>query len=96
MVTKQSKACDHTVSLPVTKPTLGAAGKTGTWRIFRPVVNEDKKCSGCLLCWTFCPEGCVDFSPDGHVKFNLVYCKGCGICATECRLGVITMQREDD
>jgi pyruvate ferredoxin oxidoreductase delta subunit len=80
--------------LPVTNPTIGAAGKTGEWRIYRPVVDKGK-CTHCLLCWVFCPEGCIELTPKDDIELNLDYCKGCGICAQECRLNAITMRREE-
>lgn len=89
------KDAKHVICLPVSKPTVGAAGKTGTWRIFRPVVATDKKCLGCRMCWVFCPEGCIEIADGNLVSINLEYCKGCGICAKECRLGVLRMQREE-
>jgi Pyruvate/2-oxoacid:ferredoxin oxidoreductase delta subunit len=27
-------------------------------------------------------------------KVNYTYCKGCGVCANECRVGAIEMERE--
>ncbi|MBI2374264.1 MAG: 4Fe-4S binding protein [Deltaproteobacteria bacterium] len=63
---------------------------TGGWRTERPVLDAGK-CNGCQLCWLFCPDGVIDratFQP------NLSYCKGCGICATECRRGALRMERE--
>lgn len=85
----------RSISLPLSVPKKGAAGKTGTWRIDRPVINKDKKCVGCLICWVSCPEGCIEVLKNGTVQMDLEYCKGCGICSKECRLGVISMERED-
>ncbi|MFH0848597.1 MAG: 4Fe-4S binding protein [archaeon] len=80
--------------LPITKPRKGAAGQTGTWRIFRPVIDRSK-CTRCLLCWLYCPEASIERTTDDDIEFNFDYCKGCGICAQECRLKAITMQREE-
>ena len=35
--------------LAISTPTEGAAGQTGSWRVFRPVVDKEK-CNGCGLC----------------------------------------------
>ena len=94
MSEEKSKPNVRLNSLPITRPSKGAAGKTGTWRIFRPVIDRSK-CTRCLLCWIFCPEGCIERNSNDDVEVNLDFCKGCGICAQECRLKAITMQREE-
>lgn len=73
-------------------PTVGAAGKTGTWRIFRPVIDYEK-CAGCLNCWLYCPEGAIS-DEDGKPVVDYDYCKGCGVCANECPTEAISMTRE--
>jgi len=75
-------------------PKTGAMGKTGTWRIFRPILNKDK-CVKCLRCWIFCPEGAIIRKDDDSVEIDYDYCKGCGICARECKVKAITMEREE-
>ena len=66
--------------------------KTGSWRSSRPVIDEGK-CTGCLICWKFCPDACIE--PGEKPKINLDYCKGCGICAEECPFDAIEMVREE-
>ena len=66
--------------------------KTGGWRAFRPVIDQNK-CVKCLMCWLYCPEMAILW--DGEkVSVNLDYCKGCGICANECPVKAITMVPE--
>jgi pyruvate ferredoxin oxidoreductase delta subunit len=74
---------------PMSKPQAGAAGKTGTWRTFKPVLDAEscKKCGNCVL---YCPEACIDRDLD----IDYDYCKGCGICANECPSKSIKMVRE--
>ena len=67
--------------------------KTGAWRSLTPVVDE-KKCIGCGICWTYCPEGCVG-RKEKKFQVNFDYCKGCGICANECPVKAITMVMEE-
>ena len=66
---------------------------TGTWRSQRPTLDTSK-CSNCLLCWVFCPEGAIQIEEDKVKGMDLRYCKGCGICATECPRKAIDMVEE--
>jgi len=79
---------------PISRPTPGASGLTGTWRTFRPVIREER-CVKCLMCWLFCPEGAIYVGEEGQPVVNYDYCKGCGVCASECRHGAIEMVREE-
>jgi NADPH-dependent glutamate synthase beta subunit-like oxidoreductase len=49
-------------------------------------------CFGCDNCYGVCPDNAVlkVDEADGYA-FDLDYCKGCGICATECPCGAIEM-----
>jgi len=76
----------------------GDAGKTGSWRVERPVIDFSK-CTpakkgkaACHLCWLYCPDGVV--TKDIEPQINLEYCKGCGICAEECPTKAIDMIEE--
>ncbi len=72
-------------------PTEGA--KAGAaWRSQRPRLDL-AKCTGCLICWKYCPEPAIT-PQDGKVAISTGACKGCGICATECPFGAITMEPE--
>ena len=62
------------------------------WRTFRPVINYEK-CINCLRCFLVCPDGVVDKSED-KISIDYDFCKGCGICAVECKLEAITMEKE--
>lgn len=64
--------------------------------------NRCFACGNCLTCdncWTLCPDNAVlktkDIAEDGsNYVFDYDFCKGCGLCATECPSGYIVM-RED-
>jgi len=66
--------------------------KTGDWRTFRPVIDKEK-CTNCLLCWIYCPDGAI-IREEKNVAVNYEYCKGCGICANECPVKAISMVEE--
>ncbi len=77
----------------ISYPKEGAMGKTGSWRVYRPHL-EKEKCVKCLRCWIFCPEGSIKKEQDGTISINYDYCKGCGVCASECKVKAIKMERE--
>lgn len=67
---------------------------TGDWRTFRPVLDPTK-CNKCLMCYIYCPDGAVEWRPEiEEIEFNYKYCKGCGMCANECRQEAIKMVLE--
>jgi len=76
----------------------GDAGRTGSWRVLRPVIDYTKCTPAktgkptCFYCWLYCPDGVVSKTVQPHV--NLTYCKGCGICAAECPPQAIVMVEE--
>ena len=53
-------------------------------------------CFECDNCYGVCPDNAViKLGPGKRFKFNLDYCKGCGICVSECPCGAITMVPEE-
>ncbi len=79
--------------LLLSTPAEGAGGRTGTWRVYRPVINYSK-CTKCGLCWLYCPENVIDWLEDKSIRVNYDYCKGCGICADVCPVKAIDMVKE--
>ena len=80
------------------RPVAGEAGKTGCWRTVRPIldieictVSKNNKHT-CHLCWLYCPEMVMSRGIPPEINYD--YCKGCGICATECPVGAIKMVSE--
>jgi pyruvate ferredoxin oxidoreductase gamma subunit len=67
--------------------------KTGSWRTFKPILDMEK-CTMCLLCWFYCPEGCIVRSDGLDIDYD--YCKGCAICEEVCRPEAIEMVREGE
>lgn len=79
--------------LPLTRPMVGVAGKTGLWRNLRPLVNVEK-CTRCYQCEIFCPVSTITVEPEAGAVVDYEYCKGCGICADTCPAGAIAMVLE--
>ncbi|WXG45747.1 MAG: 4Fe-4S binding protein [Candidatus Atabeyarchaeum deiterrae] len=77
------------------EPTKGAGGKTGLWRTFKPVITNEK-CKKCMLCWQYCPEAAISKGKGDLPEIDFSYCKGCGICARECKSKAIEMKRESE
>ena len=61
------------------------------FRTFTPKFDTNS-CIKCMLCWVYCPEGCIDKTGE-VLEVDLDYCKGCGICAHECPKKCIEMVR---
>ena len=76
----------------ISYPTEVGMGKTGSWRVFRPVFHEDK-CIKCWRCWIFCPEGAIEKNELPEINYD--FCKGCGVCANVCPTDAIEMRREE-
>lgn len=64
--------------------------------------NRCFACGNCLTCdncWTLCPDSAVlktdEVALDGSFYvFDYDFCKGCGLCATECPSGYILMRND--
>ncbi|MEA2071718.1 MAG: 4Fe-4S binding protein [Asgard group archaeon] len=90
---------DFEVQTWISKPAEAAAGKTGSWRTFRPIIDHDE-CIRCEICALFCPDIAISRDEDdpSHKKGKMIidydYCKGCGICSNECPVECIEMVKE--
>ncbi len=72
---------------------------TGGWRTLRPIINWEKlptmkACTGCLICWLFCPDSAMCAVNGTFSGVDLDHCKGCGICERVCPSRCITMVEE--
>ncbi|MCW3992424.1 MAG: 4Fe-4S binding protein [Candidatus Bathyarchaeota archaeon] len=64
--------------------------ETGDWGVERPEIDLSR-CTRCVLCHFYCPEGAIKVREDGYTEVDFRYCKGCGICAAECPVKCIEM-----
>ena len=81
------------IGLPVAKPGILLETNAG-WRVVRPLLDLNK-CVNCLQCYLICPDGCIGKAAGG-LTIDYDYCKGCGMCARECKPGAITMISEEE
>lgn len=77
--------------------------KNAGWRNMRPVLDAGK-CTGCLQCYLYCPDGCIfrpapqaaDAVGTAAVAIDYDFCKGCGVCVEVCRFGALAMVPESE
>jgi 2-oxoacid:acceptor oxidoreductase delta subunit (pyruvate/2-ketoisovalerate family) len=81
--------------MPMNAMSLGMMSwnKTGSWRNLRPVIDYEK-CTGCMLCWKFCPDACIGIENE-KPKVDYDYCKGCLVCVEECPVNAIDVEKEE-
>lgn len=66
---------------------------TGGWRSEKPVWTKDN-CKHCMLCWINCPDSAIVVEGRKMTAINYGHCKGCGVCAVECRFDALHMVPE--
>jgi 2-oxoacid:acceptor oxidoreductase delta subunit (pyruvate/2-ketoisovalerate family) len=89
------------------RPMLDLARRTSTFDEVVSGLNETNalfearrclscgNCFECDNCYGVCPDNAViKLGPGKRFEFNFDYCKGCGICASECPCGAIKMVPE--
>jgi NADPH-dependent glutamate synthase beta subunit-like oxidoreductase len=89
------------------RPQLDIARRTSSFDEVQGGLTEDNalfearrclscgNCFECDNCYGVCPDNAViKLGPGKRFQFNLDYCKGCGICASECPCGAIEMVPE--
>jgi len=89
---------------PVTiRPKLAAARRIGTFDEVTEGLGPSSalyearrclscgNCFGCDNCYGVCPDNAIIKAGPGGYLIDYDYCKGCGLCATECPCGAIEM-----
>ncbi len=92
---------------PQMRPLLDAARRASSFDEVQGGLTEENalfearrclscgNCFECDNCYGVCPDNAViKLGPGQRFRFNYEYCKGCGICATECPCGAIDMVPE--
>jgi len=52
-------------------------------------------CNECETCYVFCPDASILKGEEGiSHEVNYDFCKGCGICFSECPRGAISLKEE--
>lgn len=74
-------------------PSFHITDMNAGWRVFKPVIDIDK-CVACFRCYLVCPDGAIHQADHGKFEIDYDYCKGCGICAKECKIKAIEMVKE--
>lgn len=90
------------------RPILDLARRTSSFDEVQGALTEDTalyearrclscgNCFECDNCYGVCPDNAViKLGPGNRFRINLDYCKGCGICASECPCGAIDMVPEE-
>ncbi|GLH99740.1 NAD(P)-binding protein [Phytohabitans aurantiacus] len=90
------------------RPRLDAARRTSTFDEVVGGLDEDTalfearrclscgNCFECDNCYGVCPDNAViKLGPGRRYAIDLEYCKGCGICVTECPAGAIDLVPEE-
>ena len=101
---------DYFMKAPrVEKQVLDAGIRKGSFHAYDKTFDEDQaqreasrcmhcgRCTECDNCLIFCPDISVLVRGEGHFGYAIDYdyCKGCGICFTECPRNAITMIDEE-
>lgn len=81
---------EHPIGAVIKEPGSSRLFKTGGWRTFRPIRDEEK-CNDCLICFVFCPDSALSSEEEKISGPKLDFCKGCGICAEVCPRQAIEM-----
>ena len=87
-------ASRHELGATIPTAANSVDNETGGWRTNVPTIDPEK-CTGCMLCYFYCPDASILIENDKATGIDLAHCKGCGICAAECPVDAITMSVED-
>ena len=66
---------------------------TGGWRSDMPIWVKEN-CNNCMLCWVNCPDSSIMVADGEMIGIDYDHCKGCGVCAVECKFEALGMVSE--
>ena len=58
------------------------------------IIVDDSVCTGCSLCYKYCPDGAISMSSKKAV-IDGRFCKGCGICIRICPADAIKTEAKE-
>jgi len=87
-------ASRHELGATIPEAGNSVYNETGGWRTNVPTIDVEK-CTGCMLCYFYCPDASIIVEDGVATGVDLEHCKGCGICATECPVDAIVMSLEE-
>ncbi len=68
----------------------------GTAEVSSGTTLDAGKCTFCLTCYRCCPHGAIYWEDESNTIISPVACQGCGICASECPMDAIQIERFSD
>jgi len=45
---------------------------------------SDERCAKCYKCIIACPYSAISINENGNLVVDLILCRGCGTCASQC------------
>jgi len=68
-------------------------GAVAVWPVRRHVADiAHRSCTACRRCAKRCPFAAIELDDDGRARVDAAACRGCGVCATGCDAGAITLR----
>jgi len=80
--------------MKMSKQELKPQEKSGTLRILKPLIINDK-CTKCRLCIASCPHDCIRLGAKEYPVIDYNICTGCLVCFRVCPYNAIGEERDE-